>query len=360
MALKIVKGRTLPIGVDLGTSSVKLAQLRRADGEVELAAAASADIPRDSQDKFSRRLDAACKSIRIALKDQPFRGRQAIIAVPAEQTFVQHVKIPKVAPGEVAEAVRNELSGKLPFPAETAVIRHVIAGDVQSDTEPRQEVIAVAAARKTLDAYLDMARKAKLDVVAINIEPCAIVECFGRLFRRAADAERTTLFIDMGTSSTQVVLAHGNRIAFARNLSHGSRAIEQALAQAQQCDDKAAHELRGQMLSGALDDEQVEQVYTACESPLDALAAEMTQCMRYYESVFHGRRVDRAIFVGGLAYDKRLCQSLARRLDLPAQIGDPLVRVKSASGLETAIDRAGPQPGWAVAVGLSLGGSQAA
>jgi Tfp pilus assembly PilM family ATPase len=67
--------------------------------------------------------------------------------------------------------------------------------------------------------------------------------------------------------------------------------------------------------------------------------------------------VERAIFVGGQAFDKPLCQALARRLNLPAQIGDPLVRIKRS---KEATDRLNldwrqPQPAWAVAVGLSLG-----
>ena len=88
----------------------------------------------------------------------------------------------------------------------------------------------------------------------------------------------------------------------------------------------------------------------------------MTQCLRYYESVFRHRTVERAIFVGGQAYDKRLCQSLAQRLNVPAQIGDPLVRVKRSPGAGARLnfDWRQPQPAWAVAVGLSLGPTVAA
>ena len=68
------------------------------------------------------------------------------------------------------------------------------------------------------------------------------------------------------------------------------------------------------------------------------------------------------VLAGGQAYDKRLCQSLAERLNLPAQIGDPLVRIGrvAGAGLQIGLDRREPQPQWAVAVGLSLGAAQAA
>jgi hypothetical protein len=52
-----------------------------------------------------------------------------------------------------------------------------------------------------------------------------------------------------------------------------------------------------------------------------------------------------------------LCQSIAREMSLAAQVGDPLVRMGRVSevGIESGIDRRQPQPGWATAIGLSLG-----
>jgi hypothetical protein len=44
-------------------------------------------------------------------------------------------------------------------------------------------------------------------------------------------------------------------------------------------------------------------------------------------------------------------------MQLAAQVGDPLVRMGRISeiGIESGIDRRQPQPGWATAIGLSLG-----
>jgi len=107
-----------------------------------------------------------------------------------------------------------------------------------------------------------------------------------------------------------------------------------------------------------------EQVYDGMGEALDALVGEITKCLRYYESVFPTRSIERAIFLGGEALDRRLCQRVARRLNLPAQIGDPLARVSRprASGGPGPLDGRQMQPAWAVAVGLSLGAelSQAA
>ena len=87
------------------------------------------------------------------------------------------------------------------------------------------------------------------------------------------------------------------------------------------------------------------------------IVEELELCRRYYEMTFPNSPISRLIFVGGEARQKGLCQSIARQMGLAAQVGDPMVRVGKNSdiGIESGLDRKQPQPGWAVAIGLSMG-----
>ena len=364
MPLKIVKGKNLPIGVDLGTSTVKLAQMRLVESTYELVAAAAEEIPRECRSDLDQRLAFLADAIRRMTKSKTFAGKQCILSIPAETTVVQHVKMPRLKAELLPNAIRAELDGKLPYSVDDAIVRHVLAGDIPGDADHKQEMIAFSVSRQTVDAYLAMSRRAKLDVIGVNVESCAIVECFGRLFRRASDADRTILFVDMGANSTQVVFAHGNQIVFARNLEIGGEQFDQAIAEGLRVPIEEVHALRLELQSNVGSDGQTNavQIHRQLAEPIDTMANELSKCLRYYESVFRGRPVERAIFLGGQAHDKQLCQSLARRLNLPAQIGDPLLRVKrpDAAGPEKGLDQREPQPDWAVAVGLSVGAEIAA
>jgi len=356
MSLKVVKGKVLPIGLDLGTTAVKMAQLRLSGEEVELLAAAAAEVPPDARKGLDARLAFCAPAIRGLLRSAPFRGRACVLSLPAEATFVQHVKVPRCPPEQLRQAVLQELAGKLPFPADQAEVRYIVAGESAGDGQARQEVIVTAAARATLAGYLAMARKAKLDVVGVNVESCAIVECFARLFRRGGDARRAILFIDLGQASTQVVLTHGSRIVFARNLDVAGDLFDRAVAETMNISPEEARRMRRTLADADSGDPQAE-IRDLLAGPLDRLADELTQCLRYHDSVFRNQAIERAIFLGGQAHDKRLCQAIAQRLNVPAQVGDPLVRVQRVgpAGLDSVLDRREPQPRWAVAVGLSLG-----
>lgn len=361
MAVKIARGKTLPIGVDLGSSVTKMVQLRTTKDDVELLGAQSVQIPPEVRGDVPRRLELLAGELRKALRSPGFKGRQCILSLPAEATFVHHVRIPKVPLAQVPAAVQAKLQGELPYPLSQAIVRHVVAGETYHDGQTLQEVLTVSANRGTLQAYLAMTQRAKLDVVGVNIEACAIVECFARLFRRQSDKARTILYVDLGAASTQVVLSHGPQIVFARNLAVGAERFDQAIADEMGLPLPEAHEMRCDH-QDCVTEGQRDELLRLQDGAIRGLSEELTQCLRYYESVFRNQAIERAIFVGGQAYDKQLCQAIAQRLNLPAQIGDPLMRIKcvNGAGAGDGLDRREPQPDWAVAVGLSLGATQAA
>jgi len=360
MAVKTIKGKVLPIGLDLGTTAVRMLQLRQHEGSYDLLAAGSSDIPAESQADFRSRLGFCASAIKGILQTNNFSGRECVLSLPAEATFVQHVKVHRTPAEHLGSAVLGELQGKLPFPAYGAEIRHIVTGEVVGEGEPRQDVIVVAAARDTVMASLAMARKVGLDISGINIESCAIVECFARLFRRAADEKRVILFVDIGHASTQVVVSHGSRIVFARNVTIAGRTFDQAIAEKLGVTPDEATEIRKQLADQDDGDMRVQELHACMSAEIDELAGELTQCLQYHESIFRTQAVERVIFLGGQATDRHLCQSIAQRLNLPAQIGDPLMRMGNlhAGGSEVGLDLREPQPRWAVAVGLSIGGAQ--
>ncbi len=358
MPFKSLKTKTMPIGVDLGTSAVKMVQMRRNNGQTELFAAAHADVPSDFRNDAGKMRGFQARCIRDLLKSHGFKGRQCTFSVPAADTFVQHVKIAKMLPKELDKALQWELEGKLPFNYKDAIIRRVIVERVQNENDSEQEVIIIAISRQSAEAYLKMAGIGKIEVVAMHVEPFAILECFTRLCRQNS----STLFLDIGCTYTQVVIAHGPKLVFARNLLFGADRIDSDVSKSLGMDVEEVKSIRRKVsdpeTSAAT---EADRLYEAVSETLTVGVDEITKCLRYYDSIFPSRPVERAIFLGGQAKDKRLCQDIARQLNLPSQIGAPLAKIKHAENAGIGSEN-GPdvrdrvaQPEWAVAVGLSLG-----
>ncbi len=311
------------------------------------------------------------------------------------------------------KALPWEARGKLPIDPSQALLRHLVAGEIYHDQDPKNEIILMAAAREMVNQFLEAAGRAKLNVIGMSVEPLAIVHCFAHIYRRKSDADVVNCFVDLAASATRAIIARGSHVMFARVIGVGGEHFNRATAEAMKISQEDARLLRMRMshlqpsasereekhdvggvglgevaesgraawkpadgavavaeveapavnvaVSGAGDavseQRQLREVEQACRGPLNKLVEELDLCRRYYEATFPNKPVERLIFIGGEARHRGICQYLAQQLGLAAQVGDPMVRMGRVSdvGIESGIDRRQPQPGWTVPIGLSLG-----
>lgn len=390
-----------PIGIDFGSDGLRMAQVENVDGEYKLVAAARVDVPAHLKTDSAGKLTFFVDSVREMLTQGNFRGRRVVLSMPASAMSIQHLRVAKMEESALKAALPWECRGKLPYDPSHALLRHIIAGEVFADGEQKNEVIVMAAQREWVNQFLAAAARARLDVVGMNVEPKALIDCFSSVYRRKSDQESVNLFVDIGAFATRAVVSHAGNVMFARVIPVGGDHFTRAVAQAMKIngDDarilriKIAHaqmqaELsRASETQAASSDESPVQlgeetrrvtspagsravdsaasaaspdaqlVNAACSEPVGRLVEELTLCRRYHEATFPNLPIGRLIFVGGEARHRSLCQAVARGMDLAAQVGDPMARMARTTevGPESGIDRRLPQPDWSVAIGLTMG-----
>ena len=228
-----------PIGVDYGSDTLRLAQVQLIStdsktgiDEYKLIAAASADVPSHIRHDPAQRIQFFVETTRDLLAQGNFRGRAAILSLPAASMFIQHLRMAKMSDEEIKKALPWEARGQLPIDPSHALMRHIIAGDVYQDQEPKSEVILLAASRALVEQLLSAASKSKLDIVGMNVEPKAIIDCFAAIYKRKSDAEATSMFVDIGCASTRAIIAQDRQIHFVRAIPIGGDHFNQVAATA--------------------------------------------------------------------------------------------------------------------------------
>ncbi len=105
-----------------------------------------------------------------------------------------------------------------------------------------------------------------------------------------------------------------------------------------------------------LDTSTRQAVVDAISAVAQELAKEISLCFRYYTVTFRGKRVERAIFAGGGAYEDILLNVLKRQLTVEIEVAQPLKGFDLMNVDFFGNDRRGLLCEWTVAVGLSLKG----
>jgi type IV pilus assembly protein PilM len=352
--------RTQPIGVDIGSDSVKLSQLALVGGGLVAVACAQISIPRAVRGEPAEREAFLADALGEAVGGGAFRGRQVVTALGGSDLMVKSIRVPPMSQKDLAETLPYEAADRFNMPAGQMHVEYLIAGQVREGDETREEIILLAADRTRIAQHVAMLRRAKLDPVAVDIEPCAIFRSFERFLRRAADAQEANCLVDLGASASKVVITRGREVVFLKRIEVAGRQFDQAVADRLSLSFEEAAALRRKVSReaghGQSDHQQVGRaIYDSVRPELEALCREIALCLRYYSVTFRGSRPEQVTLVGGEASDGCIVEMLKQRLGLRTVVGEPLRGIRS-DRIEAALDRRTAMSEWAVSIGLSLKG----
>ena len=81
---------------------------------------------------------------------------------------------------------------------------------------------------------------------------------------------------------------------------------------------------------------------------------ELDACRRHFASMYRRAQIERLVFLTGRAVEKDICITIAKQLEMPAQMGDCLAAVNVPENYDPGVDRRDCKVHWAIAFGLSL------
>src|SRR5688572_9665388 len=234
MIRKLFRSKPAPIGVDVGRSAMKLAQVAHEDGKMKLVASATIEVPAAARSSSAGPLELFGREMDRALNANGFRGRQVVLGLPASYMHVDRLRLPTTLNDEqMRQAVAWESIDKLPFHPSKAMLRHLVAGQAYDNDETKSEVIVMAARQELTDRLIQTATKAKLEILSMRPEPLALVDGFHRAAKseaktnaktdakQAKEPARTFAMIDVGHGATRLYIASGACVQFARVIGIG-------------------------------------------------------------------------------------------------------------------------------------------
>jgi len=401
-----------PIGLDIGHSSVKMIQLAVSGGYRSVIAAAKTDIdPGLNGDKEARR-SFVVSAVKRMLADGGFRGRNVVSCLSNDSLRISNLRLGRTDTERIEQAVKKEMQPRFGLDPDKDIVNYIVAGDVRHGDEIRSELILLAVDSETVKDHIDMLTEAGLRPVAVDAIPCALFRGFERLLQRQEDKEQTTVFVDVGGRFTTVVFGRAGEISFIKQVPIGGERFNQEVAAKLGVDISGAQTLRRTLRAERLavagswgltcdktdGDNQTQQeqdgtpelalpqvraedsfgvdlensrpfdgirqrldtstrqaVVDAVSAVAEELAKEISLCFRYYTVTFRGKRVERAVFAGGGAYEDILLNVLRRQLTVEIEVAQPL-KGFDLMNVDFGGDRRGLLYEWAVAVGLSLKG----
>jgi len=361
-------------------------QLVRNGGQMSVLAADKVRVDPNIDGDGEERRSFVISAIKRMLAEGNFRGRNVVSCLPNDRLKITSLRLAEAEDEKIRQALRKEAAQRFGLDPDKDVINYVLACSVRQGDEIKNELILFAADNETIKSHIGMLEEARLRPVGIDTVPCALFRSFERSLRRQEDREQTVVFVDVGSRFTTVVFGRGGEISFVKQIPIGGEKFNREIAARLGININEAEMLRGKLrmersiraerglwapASGSTEQGSSVPVLQGGQNgvPLDAstrqvmvdavgvvaeeLAREISLCFRYYTVTFRGKRVERAVFAGGEAYENILLNVLRRQLTVEIEVAQPL-KGFDMMNINFDSDRRGLLCEWAVAVGLSL------
>lgn len=298
-----------PIGVDIALEAIHLVQLEAAENcRPVVRARTSLPISGTRQELLEQPLQFR-SLIRRALATCRFQGKKAVLALPSAMFRTVSINY------QLAGSEKNEAAAIL------RVMKDRLDGDLndyvldympvrgRSKHDEKLALVAISE-REPVVGYLEFARKAGLDVSALEIGPLAISRLTSAISQDHASA--TILVVNSGRRASYLTLISGNDLLFDQEVAIGENSLVQHICETlDMSQDMARHLLtqtgvnpggRHDAISDAIDEGGVFNTLSEILKPqFMKLVEEIKRAFQYAAAETRGRGVTEVYLLGSIA-----------------------------------------------------------
>lgn len=309
-------------GLDIGFSSLKAMQINtNGPRRVVTGYGVTNFDPKAITDGVITDLETVAKAAHKLFHDHltgEITTKRVAMTIPAARTFTRTMTVPKLDKKELEEAVRLEAEQYIPMPLDDLYINHTVV----RRTPEELDLLAVAAPRKLVDSYVDLAQILGLQLVALE----TTIEAAGRLFEQAEKNDVPTILIDFGSISTDITI-YDKTMIVTGTVAGGGDSFTQLIAKQLQASPAEAYIIKSKYGLGV--SKKQKEITAALTPTLEELTKEIRRMIRYYEERSGTqKKIDQIVTMGGGANMPGLSDYMTSRLRLPVRMSDPWQRLE--------------------------------
>ncbi len=348
MRFSFARARKSTIGLDIGSSLVKVVEIDHSRGQPVLCKLGVVPLPPEAivDGEVMDRL-LVVDAIRECAAQAGIRGGEVVTAVSGRAIIVKKVLMDKMDKADAREAIFWEAEQHVPFDIDDVSLDFQILEEATAGNQ--MQVLLVAAKKELIHQHADLVREAGLEPRIIDLDAFAVQNCYEANY--APEASKVIGLLNIGAEVTNVNIVQGGAPQFTRDLSVGrSRFVEEAQREFNIGREEASRLLSAERPDGVSAEAMRNVVARAAEE----LSGGLERSFAYLKSADGGAQLDAVILSGGGSQMPLLRAYLAERHEVPVEVLDPLRSVAYAPELFSDQPAAELAPLLAVGVGLAL------
>jgi type IV pilus assembly protein PilM len=341
------EGKNL-IGVDIGSSAIKVCQVKETRKGLLLQRVGFAPLPpRAIVDGQVRDASMVVETLRRVFSESKIRLREVALSVSGQSVIIRKISVPLMTAQELSEQISWEAEQHIPFDIKDVQVDYQVLR--RRPDENQMDLLLVAAKKDQINDYAQLARDAKLRPVVVDIDAFTLQNLFEATV--GFKPKETVALVNVGANLTSLNIAQDGVSAFTREIANGGSVLTDEIQRKFSTSFEHAEAMKcGVSADGSPIPVEVSQL---AAQAADSIAAEIQRSLDFFLATSGDGEIHRLLLTGGTANLPALATSIERRVRVPVEVWYPTQTV----ALDTTVN---PQllqqrsTQLAVALGLAL------
>ena len=345
------------LGIDIGSSSIKVVQLKRKGGKAVLETYGVLALgPYGSTDigaVTNLQPDEIARALLDVIKESNVTTKAASISIPSLSSLIFTITLPsKISEKDLPKIIPTEARKYIPVPiSEVTLDWFVIPEEAESfETEDKSkdivqskmEVLVIAIHNDTLARYQEILKKTELQSDSFEME------IFSSIRSSFGHDLAPVLLIDFGSSKTKVSIVESGVVRVFHVVNRGSQDITRNISQSLSIPFSEAEKLKR---SVGLDNRIDPNVESIIRLSVDYIFSDINSVVLAFEKKYN-KNISKVVMVGGGSLLNGLLKKAEENFNVEVMHSNPFAKTEAPAFLTPVLETSGPE--FAVAVGLAL------
>ena len=346
-----VKNEKGAVGIDIGSSSIKVIQLKKESdravletyGELQLGPYGGVEIGRAMNLKTAKLTEALVDVVREA----SVTSKNGALAIPYAASFVTVITLPTVDDTQLASIVPIEARKYIPVPVSEVMLDWFVipstSNEAKAADQSKTKVLLAAIHNEAITKYKTVIHDATL------LTGFTEIEIFSTIRSSVLRKDNVVMILDLGAATSKLYVVSKGIVERMHSITVGAQDITFALARALSIEVADAEELKRK--EGLLGHDTDPRIKESMLTSLDRIFGEAKRVLEQHEAK-HNVQVSKIILTGGggvLCGLKEYAQGMFKH---EVTLADPFSKVEYPAFLDQTLKEAGPS--FAVAMGVAI------
>jgi type IV pilus assembly protein PilM len=311
------------IGIDIGSSSIKLVELIDGKNGFKLQNLAISSLPPEAiVDGAFMDSVTIIDTIRDLITTSKVKTKDVVTSVSGHSVIVKKISLPFMTEAELEESIRWEAERYIPFDINDVNIDFQTFGSNPENPEV-MEVVLVAAKKDIINDYVSMIMEAGLNPVIIDIDAFALENMLAINYE--IGKEEVVAIVNVGASITNINILKDNVSGFTRDIFKGGNQITEDIQRQLHVDYDEAEKIK---VGSKVDVTSRSIVQNLLKTASESLAVEIRNSLDFFQSTTTYEKISKLYLSGGGSKIKDFDILLQQEIGIPVEIVHPFTKIE--------------------------------